>query len=62
MPHREWPGEEPERRHGVIKVAARNGKRSHQRATRIRELRIRNLLPSDLAGLHEDELAHRRPE
>ncbi len=46
----------------MVKVTARDSKRSHEGATRIWELRVRDLLPSDLAGWEEHELAHRRPE
>jgi hypothetical protein len=56
----ERPGEEPERRHRVVEITARNGKRPHERAPRVTEHRLRSFLPSDPSGFKEYELTHRR--
>ena len=57
---REGPGEEPERRHRVVEITARNGKRPHERAPRVTEHRLRSFLPSDPSRFKEYELSHRR--
>jgi hypothetical protein len=51
MPDGKGSGEEPERRHRLVKVASRDSERTHQRASRVRELGIRDFLPSDPSGV-----------
>jgi hypothetical protein len=51
---------ETERRHRLIEITARDGERTHERTARVRELRLRSLLPCDPSGFEECELAHHR--
>jgi len=59
MPDRERPREDSERRHRQVKIAAGHGQRTHDRGARILADEIGDLLPGDVSGVVEDELAHR---
>jgi len=60
VPDRERPREEAHRRHGLVEITARDRERTHERATRVRGLWFRSLLPDDPSSLEKRELAHRR--
>jgi hypothetical protein len=61
MPDGKGPREEPERRHRLVEVAPRDSERTHERTSRVREVRIRDFLPVNPSGFEECELAHRQP-
>ena len=59
VPDRERPGKEAHRRHRLVEITSRDRERTHERATGVRGLWFRSLLPGDPSSLEKGELAHR---
>jgi glutathione S-transferase len=60
VPDRERPGEEAHRSHRLVEITTRDREWTNERASGVRGLWFRSVLPGDPPSLEKGELAHRR--